>query len=184
MNVMSKLLTTLSAAVALTAVFAGCAEADTPKPTVALENPATPNVFSPQGSDEPLPADQVFIPDAHIEDGALLYRIQLLPGYYLYKNKIDVRSLSDGTVLDDHVFIEEWSGSEVVVDEWFGEQEVYFNEAHGIAQIKSLIQDLGSMEIELSYQGCKKDGICYMPQAKVLSVDFPARLESAADDPE
>jgi thiol:disulfide interchange protein DsbD len=181
---MSKRIQTLAAVAALTAIFAGCAEAETPKPTVALENPSTPTVFSATSSDEPLPPDQVFFPDAHIEDGALLFRIQLPPGYYLYKDKIDVRSLSDGTVLDEHEFVEEWSSSEVVVDEWFGEQDVFFDEAHGTALIRSLIQNVESMDIELSYQGCKKDGICYMPQAKILSVDFPAQLESAPDNPE
>jgi thiol:disulfide interchange protein len=147
---MTKLRTTLAALAALPALFAGCAEAESPKPSLPLESPTASNVFSPQSSDEPLPADQVFIPDAHVENGALLFRIQLPPGYYLYKDKIGVRSLSEAIDLEDHEFIEEWSHSEIVVDE----------------------------------QGCKENGICYMPQAKVLSVDVPARLESAADKTE
>lgn len=181
---MTKLRTTLAALAALPALFAGCAEAESPKPSLPLESPTASNVFSPQSSDEPLPADQVFIPDAHVENGALLFRIQLPPGYYLYKDKIGVRSLSEAIDLEDHEFIEEWSHSEIVVDEWFGEQEVFFDEAHGSAQIRSLIHNIPSMDIELSYQGCKENGICYMPQAKVLSVDVPARLESAADKTE
>lgn len=181
---MTKLPTTLAALAALLALFAGCAEAESPKPSLPLESPTASTVFSPQSSDEPLPADQVFIPDAHVENGALLFRIQLPPGYYLYKDKISVRSLSEAINLEDHEFIEEWSHSEIVVDEWFGEQAVFFDEAHGSAQIRSLIQNIPSIDIELSYQGCKEDGICYMPQAKVLSVDVPARLESAADKTE
>ena len=181
---MTKPPTTLAALAAVLALFAGCAEAESPKPSLPLESPTASNVFSPQSSDEPLPADQVFIPDAHVENGALLFRIQLPPGYYLYKDKIGVRSLSEAIDLEDHEFIEEWSHSEIVVDEWFGEQEVFFDEAHGSAQIRSLIQNIPSMDIELSYQGCKENGICYMPQAKVLSVDVPARLESAADNTE
>lgn len=181
---MIKLPVTLAAIAALTAISAGCAETETPEPTVSLESPTASTVFSPKSSDEPLPVDQVFVPDAHVEDGTLQFRIQLLPGYYLYKDKISVRSLSEATSLDDLKFIEEWSRNEIIVDEWFGEQDVFFDEAHGVAQIRSLIQDVRSMDIELSYQGCKKDGICYVPQSKVLSVDMPAQLESGADQTE
>ena len=124
------------------------------------------------------------MPDAHVEDGALFFRIQMLPGYYLYKDKIGVRSLSDAVALDSHEIIEEWSRGEVVVDEWFGEQEVFYMEAHGQARMLSQSKGARSMEIELAYQGCKEDGICYVPQTKVLSVDLPARLESAPDQTE
>ena len=181
---MTKPPTNLAALAALLALVAGCAEAESPKPSLPLESPTASTIFSPKSSDEPLPADQVFVPDAYVENGALRFRIQLLPGYYLYKDKISVRSLSEAINLEDHAFIEEWGHSEIVVDEWFGEQEVYFNEAHGSAQIRSPIENIASMDIELSYQGCKQDGICYMPQAKVLSVDIPARLESAPDNTE
>ena len=181
---MTKPPTTLAALAALLALFAGCADAESPKPSLPPESPTASTIFSPKSSDEPLPADQVFVPDAYVENGELRFRIQLLPGYYLYKDKISVRSLSEAINLGDHEFIEEWGHSEIVVDEWFGEQEVFYDAAHGSAQIRSLIQNVPSMDIELSYQGCKEDGICYMPQAKVLSVDIPARLESAADKSE
>jgi len=181
---MSKLPESLAALAALLALFAGCAEAESPRPSLPLEGPTASTVFSQNSSDAPLPADQVFVPDAHIEDGAVLFRIQLQPGYYLYKDKISVRSLSAAVGLESHEFIEEWGRSEIVVDEWFGEQEVFFDEAHGSAQIRLPIKATPSMDIELSYQGCKEDGICYMPQAKVLSVDIPGQLESAADKTE
>ena len=181
---MTNLPKSLAAWAALLALFSGCAEAESPEPSLPPESPTESTIFAPNSSDEPLPADQVFVPDAHIEDGAVLFRIQLQPGYYLYKDKIGVRSLTEAVGLEGHEFIEEWSRSEIVVDEWFGEQEVFFDEAHGSAQIRSPIKGMPSMDIELSYQGCKKDGICYMPQAKVLSVDVPGQLESAADQTE
>jgi thiol:disulfide interchange protein len=181
---MNKLPATMAAVAVLTATSAGCADPETPAPAVSPENPAVSTIFSPGAADEPLPADQVFMPDAHIEDGALLFRFQLPPGYYLYKDTISVRSLTDAVVLADHEFIEEWGRSEIVVDEWFGEQAVFFNEAHGTAQVRAIVQNVRSMDIELSYQGCKKDSICYLPQAKVLSVEIPAQLESAADKTE
>lgn len=181
---MRKLPTTTAAIAALIALSASCAETDPPKPEMSLEQSTASTVFSAQSSEEPLPADRVFVPDAHVDDDALFFRIQLLPGYYLYKDKISVQSLSDGVALDTHTFVEEWSRAEIVVDDWFGEQEVFFSEAHGSAQLSRRATDAGTLEIELSYQGCKKDGICYVPQTKVLSVTMPAQLESAAEQTE
>ncbi len=181
---MSTLLKSVAVLAALTAVSAGCAEPETPGPAMTLDSPPASTVFSPRNSDSPLPVDEVFIPDVHIEDDVLFFRIQVLPGYYLYKDKLSVRSLSADTELDEHDLIEKWSTVEVVIDEWFGEQEVVFNEAHGAAGITRGPGADPMLDIELSYQGCKKDGLCYLPQAKVLSIDFRTPLESAADETE
>lgn len=175
---------TIAAVAALIAISTGCAEPDTAQPELPVEQPAAETVFSMGSSEKPLPADQVFVPDAHVDGGALFFRIQLLPGYYLYKDKISVRSLSSDVALGDYAFLEEWSQSETVFDEWFGEQQVYFSEAHGSAQVEEHTTDARTFDIELSYQGCKKDGICYVPQTKVLSVAIPASLESATDPKE
>lgn len=175
---------TMAALTALIAFSTGCAESDTMPPELPSQQPAATTVFSMGSSEKPLPADQVFVPDAHVDGGALFFRVQLLPGYYLYKDKISVRSLSSEVGLGDYAFLEEWSPSETVFDEWFGEQQVYFNEAHGSAQVKEHTANARTFDIELSYQGCKKDGICYVPQTKVLSVTIPASLESATDPKE
>jgi thiol:disulfide interchange protein DsbD len=181
---MTKSALTIAALAALIAISTGCAASDTAPPGLPSQQPAATNVFSMGSSEKPLPADQVFVPDAHVDGGALFFRVQLLPGYYLYKDKISVRSLSSEVALGDYAFLEEWSPSETVFDEWFGEQQVYFNEAHGSAQVKEHTTNARSFDIELSYQGCKKDGICYVPQTKVLSVTLPASLESATDPKE
>lgn len=181
---MHKLTLIPAALAALIAVSTGCAESETPAPAVTLKPPATSTVFSPLGDDDFLPAEKAFVPDAHVEDHALLFRIQMPPGYYLYKDKIAVRSLSEGFDLQDLQFNEEINHSETVTDEWFGEQEVFFSEVHGIARMTMHTAGTAALEVELSYQGCKQDGICYLPQAKVLSVDLPVQLESAADSTE
>jgi len=181
---MTKHLLTLSAAAALAALSAGCAEAEPPKPGVSLERPAASTVFSSQSSDQPLPADDVFFPDAYAEDDTLFFRVQMLPGYYLYKDKMGVRSLSDGIEVVGEPLEDQWSASETVVDEWFGEQAVFFIEASGAARLHRQEADLRSVEVELTYQGCRKEGLCYLPQSKVLSVELPARLESAAEQTE
>jgi len=106
--------------------------------------------------DEVLPADQVFMPDAFAIDGNTIeFGIRLLPGYYLYKSKISVVSLSD----DAKAGQLELPKGKMKTDEWLGEQEVYFDEVFG--------------KVALSYQGCKVDGICYLPVSRVLTVSLP-----------
>ncbi len=181
---MTKHLTTLTTAAVLAALFSGCADAEPPEPAVSLERPSTSTVFSSQSSDQPLPADDVFFPDAFAEDNTLYFRVQMLPGYYLYKDKIGLRSLSDGVDVDGEPLDDKWSVSETIVDEWFGEQAVFYIEASGAARLAQQETDVRSVDIELTYQGCKEDGLCYLPVSKVLSVEMPAQLESAADQTE
>ena len=183
---MSKHLTMLAAVAAMAALSSGCAEAEPPKPkpSVPLERAPTSTVFSSQSSEQPLPADAVFFPDAYAEDDTLYFRIQMLPGYYLYKDKINVRSLSDGIDVDGAPLEDKWSASKTVVDEWFGEQAVFYIEASGAARLHQEETDVRAVEIELTYQGCKEEGLCYLPKSKVLSVELPAQLESAAEQTE
>jgi len=120
--------------------------------------------------DEVLPADQVFRPDAFAVDGNTIeFGIRLLPGYYLYKSQISLVSLNDNAAA---VRLELPKGK-MKTDEWLGEQEVYFDEVFGKVAIARATPEAMDLEIELSYQGCKVDGICYLPVSRVLTVSLP-----------
>lgn len=121
--------------------------------------------------DEALPADEVFVANAFAIDGNTIgFGIRLLPDYYLYKSKIAVRSLSDRAKAGQLVLPD----GKRKTDEWFGEQEVYFDEVFGEVAIARATAAAMELEIELSYQGCKVDGICYLPISKVFMVSLPA----------
>jgi len=120
--------------------------------------------------DEVLPADQVFMPDAFAVDGNTIeFGIRLLPGYYLYKSRISVVSLNDAAKAGQL----ELPKGKMKTDEWLGEQEVYFDEVFGKVAIARATPEAMDLEIELSYQGCKVDGICYLPVSRVLTVSLP-----------
>lgn len=120
--------------------------------------------------DEPLPADEVFVANAFAIDGNTIgFGIRLLPDYYLYKSKIAVRSLNDKVKAGQL----ELPKGKRKTDEWFGEQEVYFDEVFGEVAIARATPEAMELEIELSYQGCKVDGICYLPISKVFTVNLP-----------
>ena len=120
--------------------------------------------------DRALPADEVFFPNAFAVDGNTIeFGIRLLPDYYLYKSKITVRSLNDKAKAGQL----DLPRGKIKTDEWLGEQEVYFNEVFGRVAIARATPEAMDLEIELGYQGCKVDGICYLPITKVLTVSLP-----------
>jgi len=126
--------------------------------------------LSSSSLDDVLPADQVFIPDAFAIDGNTIeFGIRLLPGYYLYKSQISVVSLNDNAKAGRL----ELPKGKMKTDEWLGEQEVYFDEVFGKVAIARATPEAMDLEIELNYQGCKVDGICYLPVSKVLTVSLP-----------
>jgi len=120
--------------------------------------------------DDVLPADQVFMPDAFAIDGNTIeFGIRLLPDYYLYKSMISVVSLNDNAKAGQL----ELPKGKMKTDEWLGEQEVYFDEVFGKVAIARATPEAMDLDIKLSYQGCKVDGICYLPVSKVLTVSLP-----------
>ena len=134
------------------------------------ENKLSFGSISSDSDDEPLPPDEVFIADAFAVDGNTIeIGIRLLPGYYLYKSKISVLSLNDNAKAGQLSLPK----GEVHTDEFFGEQEIYFDEVFGTVAIARATPEAMDLEIELNYQGCMVDGICYLPISKTLTVSLP-----------
>ena len=116
--------------------------------TVALQQPMKQNLdlggLPGNALGEPLPADEVFVPNAFAIDGNTIgFGIRLLPDYYLYKSKIAVRSLNDKVKAGQL----ELPKGKRKTDEWFGEQEVYFDEVFGEVAIARATPE--AMELEI-----------------------------------
>ena len=144
--------------------------------TVALEKPKTAaskiNIggFGNSGQSEFPPPDEVFFPDVFAVDGNTVeVGIRIIPGFYLYKDKISVRVLGDNARAGNL----ELPKGKVHTDEFFGEQEVYYDEVVGRLAIARATPEAIDVELELNYQGCADGGLCYLPQTKVLTVSLP-----------
>ena len=149
-------------------IVTGCADAETRQETEPAAPAATERAAAnPFAADRPLPSDQVFFPEADAADGKLHFRIQVLPGYYVYEDWIAVRSLDESITLGE---VEYLTTADTVSDEWFGEQSVFYLEASGITPLDAGDPPPASFDIELSYRGCKTDEICYAPVTRVLTV--------------
>ena len=169
---MMKLTTLLAFAGLFLSMSASCAESGEPESASAdfsLDGAGATDVFG--AGDGPLPADEVFFPEAQFDGDELLFRVQMLPGYYLYKDKIELRSATEGVTFDDPMFL---SSSETISDAWFGEQEIFYIEAAATSTWSADTSAAGEVEIELTYQGCKEDEICYLPVSRIISVELPA----------
>ncbi|WP_029057590.1 protein-disulfide reductase DsbD [Stappia stellulata] len=115
----------------------------------------------------PLPVSEAFELDvARDADGALVFSWDIAPGYYLYRDHISAQrdetplplSTPPGTPKDDPVF---------------GPTQVYTGAA--TARLETPV--FGTLE--LTFQGCQDDGICYAPEtrhvdAQTLEVSAPA----------
>ena len=144
--------------------------------TVALEKPKTAaskiNIggFGNSGQSEFPPPDEVFFPDVFAVDGNTVeVGIRIIPAFYLYKDKIAVRVLGDNARAGNL----ELPKGKVHTDEFFGEQEVYYDEVVGRLAIARATPEAIDVELELNYQGCADGGLCYLPQTKVLTVSLP-----------
>ena len=126
---------------------------------------------STRSSSEFPPVDEVFFPDIFVVDGNTVeLGIQIVPGFYIYKEKISVRSLSENAVTGKP----DLPDGEIKVDESFGEMEVYHESIIAPVGIARATPEAMELEVEVGYQGCADGGLCYMPQTRVFTVSLPA----------
>ena len=118
-----------------------------------------------------LPPDEAFKPHVDALDGNTVeVSFQIAPGYYLYKDKISANSESDTVRLGR---LELPSGT-LHSDEYFGDTEVFYDEAFGKVSLARATPEAMDLNIEIGFQGCADGGICYPPITRTLSVSLPA----------
>jgi thioredoxin:protein disulfide reductase len=112
-----------------------------------------------------LPPDQAFRTRASRRDGGVALEWQIAPGYYLYREQFAVSA--GGEPLPA-----EFPRGTLIHDEFFGDVEVLYHSAHTWVEAPP-----GADSLEVRYQGCAQDGICYPPATWTVAL---ASLESGA----
>lgn len=120
-------------------------------------------------NDEFLPPDEAFRFGPGIEqpDSVALTWI-IAEGYYLYKERIQVTSDTDGIQLGALVLPK----GDPKHDEFFGDTEVY----HEILEASLPIARPpggGTLKLNVTYQGCAEGGLCYNPITKKVALELP-----------
>ncbi|MDH4046958.1 MAG: protein-disulfide reductase DsbD [Gammaproteobacteria bacterium] len=117
-----------------------------------------------------LPVDEVFIPAVSALDGNTIeVAIRVLPGYYLYRDKISASTASDKVQLGQL----ELPPGKKKFDEWFGEMEVYQQDVFAVLPLARATPEAMDLDLDVGYQGCADGGLCYPPISKTLRVSLP-----------
>jgi len=123
------------------------------------------------GPKEFLPPDQVFrLATTVLDDRTVMLRFVIEPGYYLYKDKIDIRSVTEGVAVSAARLPE----GEPKNDEYFGESRVFYDTVEARLDLQREAGSASTVGLQVGYQGCAEGGICYPPIEKTISVALAA----------
>jgi len=122
--------------------------------------------------DEFLDPDEAFrvdVSEAGPEE--LLIRWDIAEGYYLYRDKLDIRLLpADGVTAGPDSIPQ----GETKHDEFFGDVQVFHHEIEARLPLQRASGDAKEVSLQLGYQGCAEAGICYPPIKKQLTLQLAA----------
>ena len=116
-----------------------------------------------------LPPDEAFhLTATPINKGWVELVWQIAPGYYLYRHALGFRALGPGESVGAAVIPD----GERKEDEFFGAVETYTD----LLSVRLPVSagDAGQLQLEVAYQGCAEDGICYPQMKKSLALDLSA----------
>ena len=128
-------------------------------------------------SDEILDPEIAFLVSAEVlADGQLHLNWDIKPGYYLYKNKFSAATDNPDISFRNFSF----PTGKVKEDPAFGQVEVYYdqNSASGLIAFSDV--NLQEFNLNVAYQGCKEDSVCYPPIKKTLPITLPASFDLQA----
>ena len=125
----------------------------------------------PAGATLPLPEHEAFGFEA-IASGSdrLLLRFTPAPGYYLYRDRTTVLLQADGVSAGPI----EWPPAQPHSDEHFGAVSVYFQQVEAVLPLVRGNAAATAVRLEVGFQGCQTDGICYPPMSRTVSLRLPA----------
>ncbi|WP_237068603.1 protein-disulfide reductase DsbD family protein [Microbulbifer guangxiensis] len=141
----------------------------------AAQSPFGDAPFGAVQDAEFLPVDEAYQQDFLFQRGEASVIFQIAPEYYLYRDKLALYRLEDGSKTPLPL---ELADGEVIWDDYFEkETEVYR------LQLEVPLKDTGPqpMQLELHYQGCADAGLCYPPQVRRFELDIARGVANPID---
>jgi thioredoxin:protein disulfide reductase len=111
-----------------------------------------------------LPPDVAFRVAARIDGNVLKVRWVIADGYYLYKQKIEVKAESPDLV----VLAPQLPLGVVKTDPYLGTQEIYTQQVEAVVPYTRMDAGAHPIQLKVTYQGCAEAGLCYPPITKVV----------------
>ncbi|HEC13000.1 MAG TPA: protein-disulfide reductase DsbD [Acidiferrobacteraceae bacterium] len=129
------------------------------------------------GGDEFLDPDKAFQLTTEVVDGTMVrVSIVIADGYYLYRDKTRFQLSADGAQLGT---VNLPAGKEKV-DEFFGKTQIFTHALNLDLPIQRSKGGAITAELQVNYQGCADNGICYPPITKKVSLNLPALTGTGA----
>ncbi len=128
--------------------------------------------------DEPLPPAEAFQPLIEVADPfTLRVNFRIAAGYYLYRDSLEVTAFGAAAAAGAPAL----PPGTLHEDEHFGTTLVYFADLSFDVPLTRATPAAGTLPVEIGYQGCKQDSICYPPQTLRVEIELP--VATAADAP-
>ena len=122
-----------------------------------------------KADDEILRVDEAFIMRADVIDPQTVHvRWDIAEGYYLYNDKFTFQ-VTEGEASVDQSAIPVYEGK-VKEDVSFGRVEVLYHEVDYDLNMLRASGEETPITLQIRYQGCKEDSICYPPQRKKVAL--------------
>lgn len=126
---------------------------------------------------QPLPADQAFHLSVPAEQAdSVRFHWDIADGYYLYRKKFRFVAKNGAAELGAAVF----PAGEQKNDPTFGAVEIYRRQVEIALPFRP---DVADASVEVTYQGCSDEGVCYPPQRKTLTLGRPMATAAAVSMP-
>jgi len=120
-----------------------------------------------------LPPDVAFRVGAGLDGNFVHVRWVIADGYYLYRQKIEIKAESPDLVVAAPALPK----GVAKTDPFLGTQEIYRQQLDATAAFTRYDGGAHPLQIKVTYQGCADAGLCYPPISKVL---FPEHTSGGA----
>ena len=119
-----------------------------------------------------LPPDVAFRVSSRIDGDLVRVRWVIADGYYLYRQKMEIKAESPDLVMAVPTF----PTGTLKTDPYLGTQAIFTQQVEGTAAYRRFDAGAHPIQIKVTYQGCAEAGLCYPPLVKVL---FPSTTATA-----
>lgn len=124
-----------------------------------------------EGNSGFLDPDAAFALSVEARDGyTIVLRWKLADSYYLYRDRFGFSISSGGVELD----VPRLPPSTDKQDPYFGDTKVYYRAVEIELPIKHRTPHATEARLEVHYQGCTDQGLCYRPIAKSVTLALPS----------
>jgi thiol:disulfide interchange protein DsbD len=111
-----------------------------------------------------LDPDVAFRAASRVDGNVLRVRWVIADGYYLYRQRMDIKAESPDLVLGEPTFPQ----GTMKTDPYLGTQEIFTQQVEAAVPFTRLDAGAHPIQVKVTYQGCAEAGLCYPPISKVI----------------